>query len=143
VISSRPEIGAYFNKWFGPEGYLKKLHISLVHDSLTEIYGNNTFGIIRGSGEEDYILADARHFDMKTRWTATVLKDTDGKWRILSLHIGTNFLDNPILNKAEASLMYFAGGGLVTGFILGLLIWFLMGRQKKQRANMKPGDYRA
>jgi len=143
VISSRPEIDAYFNKWFGPGGYLKKLHISLVPDALTELYGNNTFGIICGSGEEDYILADDRHFDMKTRWTATVLKDTDGKWRILSLHIGTSFLDNPILNKAEASLMYFAGGGLVTGFILGLLIWFLMGRQKKQRTNMKPNDYRA
>jgi ketosteroid isomerase-like protein len=139
VISSRPEIGAYFNKWFGPgvvsiepvSSYIKKLHISLVPDTLTEFYGNNTFGIIRGSGEENYILADDRHFDMKTRWTATVIKDTDGKWRILSLHIGTNFLDNPILNKAETSLVYFASGGLVTGFILGLLTWFLMGRRKK------------
>jgi len=132
VISSRPEIVAYFNKWFGPGGYLKKVHISLIPDALTELYGNNTFGIIRGSGEENYILADDRHFDMKTRWTATVIKDTDEKWRILSLHIATNFLDNPILNKAESSLVYFAGGGLVTGFILGcLVIWFLMGRRKK------------
>ena len=131
VISSRPEIGAYFNKWFGPGGYLKKVNISLVPDALTELYGNNTFGIIRGSGEENYILADDRHFDMKTRWTATVIKDTDGKWRILSLHIATNFLDNPILNKAEASLVYFAGGGLVMGFILGLSIWFLISRRKK------------
>ncbi len=132
VISSRPEITTYFNKWFGPHGYLKKLHISLASDTLTELYGNNTFGIIRGSGEENYILADDRRFDMKTRWTATVVKDTDGKWRILSFHIGTNFLDNPILNKAEASLIYFAGGGLVIGLVPGLLIWFLMSRKKKR-----------
>ncbi len=131
VISSRPEIGVYFNKWFGAGGMLKKLHISLKPDTLTELYGNNTFGIVRGSGDEDYILADGSENAMKTRWTATVIKDTDGKWRILSLHIGTNFLDNPILTKAEASLLYFAGGGFIGGLLLSGLICFMVCKRKK------------
>jgi hypothetical protein len=130
IISSRPEIEGYFNKWFGPGGYLKKLKMALNADAPTELYGNKTIGIVRGSGNEDYQLSDKRFFAMKTRWTATVIKDTDGKWRILALHIGTNFLDNPILAVAESSAKYFAAGGAVAGLILGLLTGFFWKRSK-------------
>lgn len=132
LIFSRPEIGSYFRKLFGTGGKLKKLHIALKPDALTELYGNDTFGIVRGSGDESYILADGRPFDMKTRWTATVIKDTDGKWRILSLHIGTNFLDNPVLAGVEASVLYFAGGGVVAGLLLSGLICFVVARRKNK-----------
>ena len=132
VISSRSEIKPYFDKWFGPGGYLKKLKMTLTADALTEFYGNKTFGIVRGSGDEDYILSDKRFFPMKTRWTATVIKDTDGKWRILTLHIGTNFLDNPILTVAENSAKYFAVGGAVVGVLVGLLIGFVWKRRRSQ-----------
>jgi hypothetical protein len=131
IISSRPEIATYFNKWFGPGGYLKKLKMTLNADAPTEFYGNKTFGIVRGSGDEDYVLSDKRLFPMKTRWTATVIKDTDGKWRILSLHIGTNFLDNPILSVAENSAKYFAIGGAVVGLAVGVLIGFVWKRRKR------------
>jgi hypothetical protein len=130
IISSRPEIATYFNKWFGPGGYLKKLKMTLTADAPTELYGNKTFGIVRGSGNEDYVLSDTRFFPMKTRWTATVIKDTDGKWRILALHIGTNFLDNPILAVAENSAKYFAAGGAVVGLLLGVLIGVFWKRRK-------------
>lgn len=131
VIFARSEIGPYFQKWFGPGGYLKKLQMKLNADALTELYADKTFGVVRGSGNENYILADRRYFEMKTRWTATVIKDTDGKWRILALHIGTNFLDNPILAKAEGALVYFAAGGVGVGLALGWLIMFLVQRRKK------------
>lgn len=134
VIFSPSEISSYFKKWFGPGGYLKKLHMKLTADDLTELYGNNTFGIVRGSGNEDYILSDGRKFEMKTRWTATVIKNSDAKWKILALHIGTNFLDNPILAKAESSLMMFTGGGLALGALIGGLVGFLTGRRKKSVA---------
>jgi len=131
TISSPDEIGKYFNRWFGPGGYLKKVDMKLNADIETELYGNKTFGIVLGSGDEDYILSDTRYYEMKTRWTATVIKDTDGKWRILSLHIGTNFLDNPILSEAESALMYFAIGGLLAGIILMLIINILLKRLRK------------
>jgi len=122
IISSRNEIGEYFDRWFGPDGYLKKVDMKLNADTETELYADNTFGIIRGSGIENYILSDSRYYEMLTRWTATVIKDSDGQWRILSLHIGTNFLDNPILAEAESSLIYSAAGGLAVGIILILLL---------------------
>lgn len=131
VMSSRADIEPYFEFWFGPGGYLKKLDMKLEADALTEFYADNTIGIVRGSGDEDYVLSDTRFFPMKTRWTATVIKDTDGKWRILTLHIGTNFLDNPILSMAEGSVKNVGMGGAVVGLLLGLLIGFFLWRRKQ------------
>ena len=131
VISTRAEIEPYFDKWFGPDGYLKTLRMSLEADELTEFYAEKTFGIVRGSGEEDYVLSDSRSFPMKTRWTATVIKDTDGQWRILTLHIGTDFLDNPILAVAEDSAKFFGAAGIAAGLVFGMLIMFLLGRRKR------------
>jgi hypothetical protein len=134
VISERSEITNYFEEWFGEDGYLKTLEITLTADETTELYGDKTFGIVRGTGDEKYVLSDGRSYDMVTRWTATVIKDDDGKWSILTLHIGTNFLDNPILSMAESALTTFAVGGALAGLILGLLICFLYMRRKKAPA---------
>ena len=134
VITSNSEISAYFRKWFGSGGYLKKVNMKLTADDLTQLYGHKTYGIVRGYGNEDYVLSDGRKFEMKTRWTATVSKNAKGKWKILALHIGTNFLDNPILAKAESSLMVFAGGGLALGGLIGGLAGFLAGRRKRSAA---------
>jgi len=131
TLSARAGITSYFNTWFGPGGYLKSVDMKLNADALTELYADKTMGVVRGSGEESYILADGRHFDMRTRWTATVIKDVDGKWRILALHIGTNFLDNPILAKAEGALVTFTVGGVIGGLLLGALFGYLMwGRRR-------------
>jgi ketosteroid isomerase-like protein len=122
TISSPEEIEQYFIRWFGPDGYLSKVDMTLTADETTKFFGDHSFGIVRGSGVEKYILSDSRAYDLKTRWTATVIRGADGKWRILTLHIGTNFLDNPILDEVEASLLYFAGGGLIAGIVLMLVI---------------------
>lgn len=132
VLSTRADIEPYFIKWFGPGGYLKSLRMKLNADAVTEFYADQTIGIVRGSGEEDYVLSDTRSFPMKTRWTAMVIKDEDGAWRILSLHIGTDFLDNPVLAAAESGAKYLAAGGLAAGLLLGLLIGFFWGRAGKK-----------
>jgi ketosteroid isomerase-like protein len=131
VISSRDEVTGYFNRWFGPGGYLKKLHMTLHPDALTELSADKSWGLVRGSGVEAYTLADGRVFDMLTRWTAVMQKDADGKWRLRSIHIGTNFLDNPILTAAKSALrnvgLAAGGGGILAGGMLG----FFIGRRKK------------
>lgn len=131
VISTHSEIEPYFDKWFGPGGYLKTLEMSLEADALTQFYGDKTWGIVRGLGHENYVLSDKRAFPMETRWTATVIKDTDGKWRILTLHIGTDFLNNPILDVAQSSAKYFGAGGVVAGLLLAWLIGFVRKRGKQ------------
>jgi hypothetical protein len=131
IISSHDEIGAYFERWFGAEGFLKKVEMKLVADDLTELYVDNNIGVVRGSGQEDYTLSDNRHFEMLTRWTATVIRSDDGSWRILTLHIGTNFLDNPVLSKAENALIYIAIGSFIAGLVVMLIL--SMVRQKRKQ----------
>ena len=129
TLSDPSQIEPYFNKWFGEKGYLKDLQMKLDADAKTEFYGED-IGVVWGSGDEKYILSDTRFFDMKTRWTATVIKEADGKWRILTLHIGTNFLDNPVSNAIERSTKLFAAIGALAGLILGLFISFMYIRRK-------------
>jgi ketosteroid isomerase-like protein len=130
-INGRAQVVPYFTKWFGPGGFLKKLEMSLEADTLTELSPDKTWGIVRGSGVESYTLADGRFYPMKTRWTATVAKEADGKWRLRAIHFGTDFLDNPILDEAKTkarNYTAFAGGG---GLLGGLLLGFLFGRRRK------------
>ena len=126
VISNRSELSTYFYRWFGPGGYLKKLHMTLRPDALTELATDKSWGLVRGSGVETYTLSDGRVFDMQTRWTAVMQKDADSKWRLRSIHIGTNFLDNPILTAAKNAAvkvgLLCAGGGLLVGALSGYLI---------------------
>ncbi|HKS25055.1 MAG TPA: hypothetical protein VJZ76_19830 [Thermoanaerobaculia bacterium] len=131
-FSGHAGVSAYFKKWFGPGAFLKKLEMKLTADDLTELSADKTWGIVRGSAIETYTLADGRVYPMPTRWTATVAKEADGHWRLRAIHFGTNFLDNPILDeakrKAKEYTMLGAGGGLLAGLVLGVLI----GRRRKQ-----------
>ena len=130
VMSNRAEVSAYFRKWFGAGGFLKKLDMHLNADALTELSPDKTWGLVRGSGIENYTLADGRQYPMKTRWTAVLIKEADGKWRLRAIHIGTNFLDNPILDDAKRAVVRYASIAGVVGLVAGLLIGFLVGRRK-------------
>ena len=133
VITTPEGIDAYFKEWFGEGGYLKKLDIQLNADELTQLYGdpaNPNWGLVYGNGVEKYKLTDGRDLDMKTRWTATVTKGDDGKWRIMALHIGTNFYDNPIFLAVKDATQYYAAGGLLIGLLLGALGMAFLRRKK-------------
>ncbi len=130
-LASPTEIAGYFERWFGEGGYLKKLEIRLIPDALTEFYANKSVGIVQGVGHENYILSDTRSYEILTRWTATMILDNDGQWRILTLHIGTNFLDNPVLAEIENSLIYFTIGGAVAGMVLMGLVILVTRRKRK------------
>lgn len=132
VLRNHEDVSAYFKRWFGPGGYLKKLDMKLEADAITELSADRTWGLVLGSGLERYTLADGRKYDMKTRWTATVAKEYDGKWRLRAIHIGTNFLDNPILAEAESAVVKVGIAGAIGGLILGAVLGFLLGRRKKQ-----------
>lgn len=130
VMRGHQEVSAYFKKWFGPGGFLKKLDMHFTADALTELSADKSWGVVRGSAIESYTLADGRKYDMKSRWTATVVKEADGKWRLRTIHFGTNFLDNPILDAAKQAVVRYAAlaGGI--GLLAGALLGFLLARRK-------------
>ena len=130
-LSGRAAVSAYFKKWFGAGGYLKKLDMKLTPDALTELSADKNWGVVYGNGVENYGLRDGRPYEIRTRWTAVMAKEGDGRWRVRALHIGTNFLDNPILTEAEHSVVKAASAGLVGGLVVGgLLLWWV--RRKKK-----------
>jgi ketosteroid isomerase-like protein len=131
VLSSHEDVSAYFKRWFGPGGFLKKLDMNFEADARTELSPDKTWGLVRGSGDENYTLADGRTYDLKTRWTATIAKESDGKWRLRAIHIGTNFLDNPILTEAKSAVSKYSMLSGLGGLVVGAALSFFLVRPKK------------
>lgn len=111
---------------------MKEVSIKAEADELSQLY-TGTFAMTRGSTLERYELADGRAFDMKGRWTAVSIKDPDGSWKLLGIHMGTNFLDNPVLSAIERSMMWVAAGGAGLGLLVGLGAGWLVWRRRMPR----------
>jgi len=111
---------------------LRHFRIQADADEMAQIY-TGTFAVARGSTKERYELADGRGFDFDGRWTATAIKD-NGQWKVLALHAGTNFLDNPVINAIERNTMTFAAVSTVLGAIVGFLLGFFIRRRQAKAA---------
>lgn len=107
---------------------MKKVEIQADADELSQIY-TGTFAVTRGATKEHYELADGRSFDLKGRWTGVSIKE-NGQWKVLAIHSGTNFLDNPVLAAIEKSMVWIAAGA----GLIGLLAGFLLGRWRRGKA---------
>jgi len=109
---------------------MKTVSIAAEADDLSQIY-EGTFAVNKGSTKEHYELADGRKFDLDGRWTAVSIKD-NGEWKLLAVHLGTNFLDNPVLNAIEKSVFWFGAGGAAGGLLIGFAAgWFFRRRAGK------------
>jgi len=111
---------------------LRHFRIQAEADEMAQIY-TGTLAVARGSTKERYELADGRGFDFDGRWTATAIKD-NGQWKVLTLHAGTNFLDNPVINAIERSVLTFAAVGAIGGVIVGFLLGFFIRRGRAKAA---------
>lgn len=88
------------------------------------------YAIAQGPTHEHYELADGRTFDLDGRWTA-VASEENGAWKIQALHMGVNFLDNPVIAAIEKSLVWFAAGGAAVGIVAGFIGGWLVGRRRR------------
>jgi len=134
VMSSRADVSKYFKEWFGPAGYMRKMEMTMDADKLTELSPDKSWGLVRGKALEHYEAKDGDVFDFATRWTAVMIRDTDGKWRLRAIHFGTNHLDNPVLTKVKNTLIRngLIGGGLC--LLVGLLAGWWLGRRQRAAA---------
>lgn len=111
---------------------MKSITMSAEADELSQIY-TGTFALTRGSTKERYELADGRAFDMDGRWTAVSMKE-NGAWRVVAVHTGTNFLDNPVLAAIQGSVTKFGAGGLALGLLIGFIAGWLVTRRRGRTA---------
>jgi hypothetical protein len=109
-----------------------KITLSAEADEPAQIY-TGTFAVARGSTNDVYELADGRTFTVPGRWTATVIKN-GGQWKILAVHTGVNFVDNPVIAAIEKSTLYFGAGGVGVGVVIGFLVGFFVRRKRRVAA---------
>jgi ketosteroid isomerase-like protein len=104
----------------GPSHGVENVQIKPVADDLSILYDADV-AVAFGNSQDHYRLVDGREFDLRTRWTATVVKDND-RWSLAALQVSTNIFDNPVINGAVRLAAWTAVGAGVAGLILGLLI---------------------
>jgi ketosteroid isomerase-like protein len=136
VMSSRADVSKYFQEWFGPAGYMRKMTMKLEADGLTELSPDKTWGLARGKALEHYEAKDGDLFDFDTRWTAIMLRGDDGKWRLRAIHFGTSQLDNPVLTKVKRTLIRDGIIAAISSLLVGLALGWWLGRRR--RANAPP-----
>ena len=130
VMSSRADVSKYFQEWFGPTGYMRKMEMKLDADKLTELSPDKSWGLVRGKALEHYEAKDGDLFDFVTRWTAVMVRSDDGKWRLRAIHFGTNHLDNPVLTKVRNTLTRDGIIGAIASLLVGLALGWWIGRMR-------------
>ena len=121
-ITSRKEFEDYYHGLFkAPDALLKSILVK--PEALTKtMFLSENVGYCYGSADETYTTSDDRIADFKSHWTATVVRE-GGEWKLATVHIGINFLDNVYVSRISGSIAKWAGlmaiAGLVLGFVLG------------------------
>ena len=129
LFTDLPSFKAYFNSLFeGPNAPVKKIVFKPKADASTVFIDEKT-GISHGTSEDTYTFTIGGTRIMKSRWSASVYKG-DGGWKLLSLHMSANVLDNPLLTAAQKSLYQVGAGTLIIGFLLGFALKSLMQSKK-------------
>jgi len=134
VMSGRAEVSKYFQEWFGPTGYMRKMEIRLEADRLTDLSPDKSWGLVRGKALEHYEAKDGDVFDFDTRWTAVMIRGDDGKWRLRAIHFGTNDLDNPVLTKVQRTLVRYGIIAAIASLLVGLGVGWWVGRRRGRSA---------
>jgi len=137
VMSSRADVSKYFQEWFGPTGYMRKMEMTLDADALTELSPDKSWGLVRGKALEHYEAKDGDLFDFATRWTAVMVRD-DGKWRLRAIHFGTNHLDNPVLTKVRRTLVHDGIIAAIASLVVGLVLGWWIGRRRGRNTPTAP-----
>lgn len=135
VMSGRAEVSKYFQEWFGPTGYMRRMEIKLDADKLTELSPDKSWGLVRGKALEHYEAKDGDLFDFDTRWTAVMVRGDDSKWRLRAIHFGTNDLDNPVLTKVQKTLVRYGIIAAIASLLLGLGFGGWIGRRRGRSAS--------
>lgn len=120
--------GQTFNNGGEFKTYLQKLYATAVRkiefhpeaDELTWFLNDDT-ALSRGSSVDTYTFVDGDVRTMKSRWSATLHRES-GRWKVVSLHISANVLDNPVVASLHRLTWIVGIAALVAGLVIGFLV---------------------
>ncbi len=128
ISRGHDEIRAYYRKMVKDPGrYISKYTTQAKLGAHARFIGaGGDVALADGSMEDEFFPIVRGPFSLSSRWSATAAK-SDGKWKIVNLHLSSNVFTNTLIAELTHALWYAGAAGLVVG---GLLGWFL-GRRKR------------
>ncbi len=126
VITNAEQVKAYYDRMLRkPDSLVTNYKVEAKADILTRFIDTNT-GYCYGSTQDTCIVRKTgQPATMTTRWTSVVVKE-EGQWKIAMVHVGVNFMDNPVINAVAKSLQNkvwtYSGIGLFLGVVIGVLL---------------------
>jgi uncharacterized protein (TIGR02246 family) len=128
VCRGPQQIRAYFDRMLtAPNHIVKDVKVSFDVDQLTTLYGGDT-GVAYGSSKDHYELTDGKTFDIRGRWTCTMVKSGD-RWVIAAFHYSANVFENPIVDRYKAAIWQAGIGAAVVALIAGVLLGRMLRRR--------------
>lgn len=132
VVTNETQMQELFDRMFrGNDALVTTLKTEPKADILTRFVDTNT-GICYGSSKDTYTMKSGKVVEMNVRWSATVVKE-NGEWKVAIAHVGTDFLNNPVLEGVEKFTKMIGFGAGVGGLLVGLVIGRMLGRAKTTR----------
>ncbi|MGO9585724.1 MAG: YybH family protein [Limisphaerales bacterium] len=136
TITNQAQVQEFFDRMFhAPDALVTGMKTEPTADILTRFIDENT-GVCYGSAKDTYTLKSGEVVTMTNRWSATVVKE-NGEWKVALAHVGTDFLNNPVLDRAAAFAKKLALGAGIGGLVLGIVLGWLMCCRKHACATVK------
>lgn len=105
VLTNWTSVATYWDGLFRNDNSpVKGMATKITADVLTQFTGPDT-GYCHGTSRDVYTLRNNRKIALKNTWSALLIKE-QGEWKVRAVHVGVNFLDNPV--SAARELSWFA-----------------------------------
>ena len=128
VIRRHDGVRKYLNRFLvGQYHNVERLKLNPKVDDLSVLYHDNT-AIAFGSSQFHYRMVNGNEFDLKTRWSVTVVKEGD-RWLLANLHVSSNLFDNPVLQTVSRMAIWLAIGAGATSLVVGIIVGRLIYRK--------------
>lgn len=132
VLTNETQMQEFFDRMFkSKDAIVTSIKTEPTADILTRFIDANT-GVCYGSSKDTYVMKGGNTVEMNVRWSATVVKE-NGEWKVAIAHVGTDFLNNPVLDGVKKFAKTIGIGAGVGGLLIGLIAGRMLGRGKKTR----------
>jgi len=102
VLTNWTAVATYWDGLFrNDKSPVKGMATKITADVLTQFAGPDT-GYCHGTSRDVYTLRNNRKIALKNTWSALLVKE-QGEWKVRAVHVGVNFLDNPVSDARELS----------------------------------------
>jgi uncharacterized protein (TIGR02246 family) len=134
INHGREELRAFYERMMvGENRIVESVQSKLTVDDLSILYGDDT-AIAFGSLEDDFKLTEGAEFNLRSRWTATMVKEGN-QWLVAAFHVSANLFDNPLLTTAKNALYTIGGIALAVGIGLGAIVMLIIAKARRPTAH--------